>query len=64
MAGSNQGGVTFQQWLSPGPTNAPGIAPGSVTGAMPPQPWVRSVLDARRMVYNRTPNSEYPSGFL
>lgn len=40
------------------------INPGAIVGSMPPQPWVRSVLDARRMMYNRTPESEYPSGFL
>jgi hypothetical protein len=64
MAGSNTGGATFQSWLSPGPSNAPGITPGSVVGSMPPQPWVRSVLDARRMMYRSTPNAEYPAGYL
>jgi hypothetical protein len=64
MAGSNQGGVTFQPWLSPGPSQAPGITPGAIVGSMPPQPWVRSVLDARRMMYNRTPEAEYPDGYL
>lgn len=38
--------------------------PSAIVGNMPPQPWVRSVLDARRMMYNRTPNAEYPSGYL
>lgn len=64
MAGSSTGGATFQSWLAPGPTDAPGTQPGSIVGSMPPQPWVRSVLDGRRMMYNRSPNAEYPDGYL
>lgn len=48
------------QWYNPPMTGTP----GQIAGSMPPQPWVRSVLDARRMMYNRTPQSEYPSGYL
>lgn len=48
------------QWYNPPMTGTP----GEIVGSMPPQPWVRSVLDARRMMYNRTPNSEYPAGYL
>ena len=40
------------------------VTPGAIVGSMPPQPWVRSVLDGRRMMYNRTPNAEYPNGYL
>lgn len=61
MAGSNTGGVGFSQTYYNPP--AP-VTPGAIVGSMPPQPWVRSVLDARRMMYNRTPNAEYPSGYL
>jgi hypothetical protein len=61
MAGSNTGGVGFQQTMYNPPMP---ITPGAIVGSMPPQPWVRSVLDARRMMYNRTPQSEYPAGYL
>lgn len=61
MAGSNTGGVGFQQTMY---NPAMPVTPGAIVGSMPPQPWVRSVLDARRMMYNRTPNAEYPSGYL
>lgn len=62
MAGSNTGGVGFSQTyvpFQPGASN-----PAAIVGNMPPQPWVRSVLDARRMMYNRTPQAEYPAGYL
>jgi hypothetical protein len=62
MAGSmSGGGVQFSQVLSQAP---PAANPSAIVGSMPPQPWVRSTLDARRMMYNRTPNSEYPAGYL
>lgn len=62
MAGSNTGGVGFNQTYVP---QGPGqMNPAGPTGSMPPQPWVRSVLDARRMMYNRTPQAEYPDGYL
>lgn len=61
MSDSNYGGgKQFTQWYNPPMQNSP----SAVVGSMPPQPWVRSVLDARRMMYNRTPNAEYPSGYL
>ena len=42
MAGSNTGGVGFSQmYYQP---VAP-VTPGAIVGNMPPQPWVRSVLD-------------------
>jgi hypothetical protein len=63
MAGSNTGGVQMSQLYTQGPSGAP-ITPGAIVGSMPPQPWVRSVLDGRRMMYNRTPAAEYPSGYL
>jgi hypothetical protein len=40
------------------------MTPGAIAGTQPPTPWVRSVLDARRMMLNRTPESEFPSGYL
>lgn len=55
------GGVQFSQVLSQAPPQA---NPAAIVGSMPPQPWVRSVLDARRMMYNRVPQAEYPDGFL
>ena len=61
MAGSNTGGVGFSQtYYNP---VAP-VTPGAIVGNMPPQPWVRSVLDGRRMMYNRTPQADYPAGYL
>jgi hypothetical protein len=61
VAGSNTGGQSFSQWYY-GAVSPP--QPGSVLGSMPPQPWMRSVLDARRSAYNRTPEAEYPDGYL
>jgi hypothetical protein len=61
MAGSATGGVGFSQILYNPPM---AVTPGSIQGSMPPQPWVRSVLDGRRMMYNRTPQSEFPAGYL
>ena len=61
MGGSNTGGVGFSQFYYNPPMP---VTPGAVVGSMPPQPWVRSVLDARRMMLDRTPNAEYPDGFL
>lgn len=61
MAGNQQGGFpVMTQWYNP-PMQQSGAAP---VGSMPPEPWVRSVLDARRMMYRRVPQAEYPSGFL
>jgi hypothetical protein len=61
MSDSNLGSAKgFTNWYNP-PMQQSGSA---VVGSMVPQPWVRSVLDARRMMYNRTPNAEYPSGML
>lgn len=61
MSDSNfGGGKQFSQTYVP---QGPGT-PGAIVGNMPPQPWVRSVLDGRRMMYNRTPNAEYPDGYL
>ena len=60
MAGSNTGGVGFSQtYYQP----AAPVTPGAIVGSMPPQPWARSVLDARRMMYNREPSAEYPNGY-
>lgn len=61
MAGSSTGGVGFTPWYY-GAVNPP--QPGAVVGSEAPQPWVRSVLDARRMMYKRTPDAEYPDGYL
>jgi hypothetical protein len=62
MAGNmTGGGVQFSQVLSQAPPQA---NPSAIVGSMPPQPWVRSVLDARRMMYNRVPQAEYPAGYL
>lgn len=61
MAGSNTGGVQFSQTMY-SPPHA--VTPGAIVGSMLPQPWVRSVLDARRMMYNHTPQSEFPDGYL
>ena len=59
MSDSNLGNAkSFSQTYVPGSPGA--MNPGAIAGSMPPQPWVRSVLDARRMMYARTPNSEYP----
>lgn len=52
------GGQAFTQTYIPGSPGA--MNPGAIVGGMPPQPWVRSVLDARRMMYNREPSAEYP----
>lgn len=51
------------QWYNPGTFQGPGN-PSAIAGSMPPQPWVRSVLDARRMMWKRTPENEYPSGLI
>lgn len=61
MSGNITGGVQFSQVY-----NNPqvGTSPSAIVGSMPPQPWARSVLDARRMMYNRTPNAEFPDGYL
>jgi hypothetical protein len=61
MAGNmTGGGVQFTQTYTPAsPAN-----PSAIVGSMPPQPWQRSVLDGRRMMLNRTPNAEYPAGYL
>ena len=62
MSDSNfGGGKQFSQVYAgtPGPGN-----PTATVGSMPPQPWIRSVLDGRRMMYRRTPDSEFPSGYL
>lgn len=61
MAGSNTGGVGFSQTMNLSPQ---ATSPSAIAGSLPPQPWVRSVLDARRMMVNRTPNAEYPDGYL
>ena len=61
MAGSNTGGVGFTQTYNQPPVPT---SPSAIVGSMPPQPWVRSVLDARRMMLKRTPNAEYPDGYL
>lgn len=61
MSDSNfGGGKQFSQWYNPPMQNSP----SATVGSMPPQPWVRSLLDARRMMYNRVPQEEYPKGYL
>jgi len=61
MAGNMTGGApVFTQWYNP-PGQLSGASP---VGAMPPQPWARSVLDARRMMNRREPQAEYPDGYL
>lgn len=61
MSDSNfGGGKSFTQWYNPPMPNSP----SATVGSMPPEVFSRSVLDARRMMQRRTPNSEYPSGYL
>lgn len=58
MANGSQAQMT--QWYHPPMVGTP----SAIVGSEPPQPWVRSTLDARRMMYKRTPESDYPSGYL
>jgi hypothetical protein len=63
MSDSNfGGGKSFSQTYTPGPPGA--MNPSQIVGSMPNTPWVRSVMDARRMMVNRTPNADYPNGYL
>ena len=57
---ANGSNAQMTQWYMPPMASNP----SAVAGTMPPQPWVRSTLDARRMMYNRVPQAEYPSGYL
>jgi hypothetical protein len=64
MSDSNfGGGKAMSQLYTAGPSGAP-ITPGAIVGNMPPQPWVRSVLDGRRMMFNRIPGADFPAGYL
>lgn len=63
MSDANLGNAKqFTQTYVPGSPGA--MSPSAIVGNMPPQPWVRSVLDARRMMYNRIPGADYPDGYL
>jgi hypothetical protein len=61
MSDSNLGSAKgFSNWYNPvSPAN-----PTAAVGSAPPSVWERSVLDGRRMMLKRTPESEYPAGYL
>lgn len=61
MSGNMTGGVGFTQVMN---VQEVATSPSAIVGSMPPEPWARSVLDAKRMMHKRVPQAEYPAGFL